>query len=94
MATTSIISSPLLPVIVSAAAPTLIVYVPDPTVAFSKSITPPPLSAVRVAAPSFLVADEASKLTIDAFAVAPSLTTRISPVASPVIESVPNVTLN
>ena len=62
--------------------------------AFSRSITPPVDFAVSVAAPSLRVANVASKLVMVALAVAPLLTTRISPVAKSEMVSVPNVTLN
>ena len=55
---------------------------------------PPVDFAVSVAAPALRVANVASKLVMVALAVAPSLTTRISPVSKSEMVSVPNVTLN
>ena len=55
----------------------------------------PPLAAVKVAVPALVVSLSATKAeTLVAFAVAPEVTTRSSPVARSVTVSVPASTLN
>ena len=88
------VSLPSSPLRVSVPAPLTIVYAVLPP-AEVKSIVPPELTAVRVAVPAFVVPLSATKAVIlVAFAIAPELTTKSSPVARSVTVSVPESTLN